>query len=312
MGKILLLLLVIGAIIMVSMQIMDSGSGDWRPRRDRAVQTERDRAETAAQNAITADDVCQFIARAIDEGRDVPGVGRFSILQPDHWSKDGLAINDTTSDLEQCRALAESRAQALLQERYPAETAEAMTWRLALEAERHYKMYKVGDKVSFVIRDGVGASSNVEGMLLDVADDRVRVGSRLINRIDIDEETQARLYADVNERMKKTYVIMQSAREQAVRANRLDEIRRVVYPPVFAAAGFIPDVTSTNSDWQSGRMDAWIAPRTLAEKVKAVLQAEESKKRFQENMTDRGFVFTNAGDGRPEWVPKRVLRKQHR
>jgi len=314
MAKILVLLLVIGAIIMVSMQIMDSGSGsgNWRPRRDRVMRSEQERAQVDAQREITAAHVFQFVSRAIDDGRDVPGVGRFSLLQPEHWSKDGMTINDTSSDLEECRELAEIRSQAILQERFPAEAAEALAARLALEAERHYKMFKIGDQVNFLIRGGVGPGSAVAGMLVDVTEERVRVGSRLINRVDLDDDAQARIYPDVNERVKKNYVIMHSAREQAIRANRLDEIRHEVYPPIFATAGFIPDVTTANSDWQSGRVDAWIAPRMLAEKVQAALLTEASRRYFRENMAGRGYVFTNAGAGVQEWVPERVLRQQSR
>ncbi|MDD4539914.1 MAG: hypothetical protein PHT80_12925 [Lentisphaeria bacterium] len=314
MAKILVVLLVIGAIIMVSMHIMDSGSGtsDWRPRRDRVMRAEQERAQVDAQREITAAHVFQFVSRAIADGRDVTDVGRFSLLQPEQWSQDGVTINDTSCDLEECSDLAEIRSQAILQERFPAEPAEAMTARLALEAERQYAMYKIGDRVNFVIRGGIGPGSTVEGMLIDVTEERVRVGSRLINRIDMDDETQARFYTDVNERVKKNVVIMQSAREQAIRANRLDEIRCEVYPPVFTAAGFIPDVTTANSDWHSGRADAWIAPKALAEKVQAALLTEASWRYFRENMAGRGYVFTNAGAGVQEWVPERVLRKLSR
>jgi hypothetical protein len=289
-----------------------SSPSDWRPRRDRMVQEEHERAEIDAQREIDDAYVFDYVAQAIEEKRDIPGLARFSMLRAEHWSEDGQSVRDCDADREACGKEAERRSRERFQERYPAALIEASIERLTKEAEERFALYKLGDKVSFVIRGGRGPGSRVEGTFIELLEERLRIGNRLINRMDLDEETEARFYVEVHERVKRNYLIVQKAREQAILENRMDDIRQELYPPIFIEAGFIPDVTIANSDWRSGRLDTWITPQMLADKLQSTLQAQTRTRLFQENMARSGYVFADPGSGTAEWIPERVLRQQER
>lgn len=104
-------------------------------------------------------------------------------------------IPGPTKPADEIAATVEELVKAAVEEQYP----ESRIEEIKKEAIDRFKMYVPGEKVTFTIRGGVGRGSYIEDEIFyNKTDVRVQVGSRWINRIDIQEEDQARFYKNVN------------------------------------------------------------------------------------------------------------------
>ena len=113
------------------------------------------------------------------------------------------------------------------------------------EAEEKYKMWKRNDDVEFVIRDGIGSDTRVQGKLQEVSSERVKVyPRRTINVRDLSDETKARLYKVFHDKEVEDYVANANRRyDVQIEAYKMDEKEKRI-PDAFLKSGYIPNLAS--------------------------------------------------------------------
>jgi hypothetical protein len=107
------------------------------------------------------------------------------------------------------------------------------------EAAAKYRMCEVGEEVSIPIRGGMGPNTLVKGRLQEKTKQRIRTGSRYVLRADMDQETQAKFWEDVNSEFRKNYIRVQNTQYDAKISAFKDEQRAVKLPEALVAGRYI-------------------------------------------------------------------------
>ncbi|MBP5673452.1 MAG: hypothetical protein J6X49_13765 [Victivallales bacterium] len=170
------------------------------------------------------------------------------------------------------------------------------------EAEEKYKMWQRNDNVEFQIRDGIGADTLVQGKLMEVSTERVKVyPRRTINVRDLNEETKARLYKFYHDKAVEEYVANANRRyDVQIAGYKMDEMEKRL-PGAFLSSGYIPNLATILDEtgqinkrrlglrMQSPNPEHWIARKEyvsevytkLREETAALLKDEESARVFR-------------------------------
>jgi hypothetical protein len=162
--------------------------------------------------------------------------------------------------------------------------------RLGAEAQAKYRVYKVGERVSFRTMAPLGKDAPVEGMLIAVSEAKIHVGNRWINRNDVPEEVQARFYPELASRAADRYVKTRLAQVRQAREAYAAAGYRKLTPAFFRDAGYAlhPDT------------GAW----TAATEIVDLLRARKIEAIATDVCTARGYVLK---DGK--WVKKTLIDK---
>ena len=201
---------------------------------------------------------------------------------------------------------------------------------LEREGKKKYPMYKLeeGKKKPFVtnitLRGGRGyAAREIEGRLEAITVNRLRIGHRMISRNDLDEETQALFYDEVNQKMVEKYILQEQRRYKAIKEGFVNEWVSMAYPDMLMSEGYVPKQYIINKTQRnSTNPQTWIQRnvyldalyRTLLKKEIERITPEITKdffenavEKFQEKIgCEYNFEFVKeAGDppGTGEWMP---------
>ena len=170
------------------------------------------------------------------------------------------------------------------------------------EAKEKYHVYTKGEKVSFVIRGGMGPNATVSGRLRDVNALRVRVDNRWIPRGDMTEEALANYDPEISEKYIKRYMRAQTNRFIIRREDLAAEMREELFPKVMRQAGYIPKGKSMKG---ATKPENWISRKDALDAIydrRQKQHAEKVRAQVQEEIyTGHGYVMQ---DG--EWMPKKV------
>ncbi len=193
-------------------------------------------------------------------------------------------------DLGEFGRVVEETRQPDVDSRFPPERLEE----IRAEAEKTYAPVPIGEHVAFIIRDGRGVHTRVEGRLNEVGRDFVRVGDRRIIRADIDPKDLARVDRFVGREFKERYIKRESRRFTTQR----DEYREsLVDPAVSVLEGILKRIGNT---YQGARvcLPSDVIKQAVDDKrgeLAPTIRAEVEKDVY----TKEGFVFR---DGR--WHPR--------
>ena len=204
---------------------------------------------------------------------------------------------------------------------------------LEREGQEKYPMYKIedGKKKPYVtnitLRGGRGYAANkIEGRLEAITVNRLKIGPRMISRNDLDEDTQALFYDEVNQKMVEKYVLQEQRRYKAIKEGFVNDWVFMVYPDMLMAEGYVPKQYLLNKvQRRSTNVKNWIPRDVYFENLYNVLLKKEIErikpeitKDFFENAVEKfgetigctdDFEFVKeAGEpeGTGEWMPKSV------
>jgi len=144
-------------------------------------------------------------------------------------------------DTAKIKAELEAFLQAKFRGAYPEESEKALYGR----GREKYKMIEVVEGkpnplVKFKLRGGKGIYTEVEGRLLQVTGERLRVSTRWINRVDLDDETSALFYKEVNDRFVKEYVEQEQRKYKALLESFVSDWTSYLLPDRLMKENYIP------------------------------------------------------------------------
>jgi hypothetical protein len=169
------------------------------------------------------------------------------------------------------------------------------------EAAAKYTLREKNDKVSFIIRGGLGPNTLVKGRLRQVTELFVLVGSRRVVRSDMSKETLALFDPVVNAEFKERYIRAQTNRYNAKRRGLAEDLGKKYYPATYAKSGYVSEkrhrrsIDKTNWKAKSEILDRFYQGR-LQQQVRKLRPGVE-----QEVFTANGYVQHEG-----EWMPKKV------
>ncbi|OGV89382.1 MAG: hypothetical protein A3K19_33820 [Lentisphaerae bacterium RIFOXYB12_FULL_65_16] len=162
--------------------------------------------------------------------------------------------------------------------------------KLGAETREKFRVFKVGDRVSFRTMAPLGKDAPVDGILVAVSEQKIHVGSRWIDRGDVPEEIQARFYPDLAARAADQYVKAKLAAVKKAREAYAAAGHRKLTPIFFGNAGYA----------QHPDTGAWTASQEVIE----LLRERKIAAITTEIGTARGYILK---DG--QWTKKTFLEK---
>lgn len=181
---------------------------------------------------------------------------------------------------EKLKSNLEARLEKEFRKAYPEKSVNELTE----EGQKKYVMVKVVDgqpkpEVSFKLRGGKGVNTRVGGKLHQVTAERLRVGSRWINRMDLDDETSAMFYEDVNERFVKEYVQLEQRKYSAALENFKADWVMYLLPDELMADGYIPTSYMVKPEQrESPNLKVWISRKEFLQNIYNFLYKMETNK----------------------------------
>ena len=168
------------------------------------------------------------------------------------------------------------------------------------EAEEKYKMWKRNDDVDFVIREGRGNDTHVQGKLQEISSERVKVfPRRTVNVRDLDDDTKARLYKVFHDKAVEEYVANENRRyDVKIEGYKMDEKEKRL-PDSYLKSGYIPNLATIMEGGTinkrrlmlrltSPNPDHWIARKDYVDELYKQLR-EEAGARMKDEEANRVF-----------------------
>ncbi len=236
---------------------------------EKAAREAREAVEKATRTSVTDEMALRFIDEKLKEMAVVPGLGDFRVLVGTEWSRFPAPPVEAAMDIQKrVREAGEARVDQALR----AIRAEEDEIRKALTAaaEAAHPMFKTGDEVELtLVRKGAGTL--VSGRLGDVGADNAMVGRRMVPKIDLSEEDQARIFPAEHAAMIRRIVDKQFARRLAEGREAAEEGLDSEVRQALLAGGYVPDIAVE----QEGRADArrWTGALALVKRVRQFLQS---------------------------------------
>ncbi len=252
----------------------------WKEARDKLGAVIQARIDSQVRKQVTLRD---FIMKIPESYRNKYGIR--------------IPLKDPAKTPEQLVAEVDKKVAAVADRKYP----KSELARFRREAEGKYRVFDKGEKVSFVIRGGVGPNTTVQGMLRDVTSLRIRVGNRWIPRMDMDETTLARYDEEISKKYIERFVRAQTNRYNIRKEDYAKDQRQELLPQTFRRGGYIPKRNARDrlnpENWISVKqaLENQCASKQKSLAVKLKPQVE------QEVYTAHGYVMQ---DG--QWMPKKV------
>lgn len=174
------------------------------------------------------------------------------------------------------------------------------------EAADKYRMYEVGEEVSFSIRGGMGPNALVKGRLYEKTKQRIKAGSRFVLRTDMDAETQSHFWEDVNEDFRKRHIRVQNTQYDAKISAFKEEQRETKLPEALRAAHYIRDPKKP----KSLKLSDWVAEADVLDffykKQSEAYEAEVKPKITEQVFVSNGYeLVEDTINGTKEWMPKK-------
>lgn len=207
-------------------------------------------------------------------------------------------VKKPTKGIEDIQAEVNRRVEAAVEKEYPRSRMNGFR----AEADEKYRLYEVGERVTFDIRGGRGAGSHIEGVLRRVDAVRILVGSRWVIRRDVDEATLVHFDPDLSEEKRAKYVRHKTALLNGNREDLRESEQKTVSEELFEAAGY--------RYWKSRKQ--WVPISTILEQWTTQAKRVEAK-RLRPSIENDLFSKNGYVKHRGEWMPTSVadkLRKQ--
>ncbi|GEM_PF-4217258 len=176
------------------------------------------------------------------------------------------------------------------------------------QAEERFKMVRINERVSLILRGGRGAAAIIDNQpYRSATDEYVQLGNRTIIKEDLDLEDQAKFYPDVNEELKAAYITNRCGQVDVEVESRIDAYIYENTAKSFRDNYYVPDITKPTASLRTAKPEFWIPMKTFVEKVRNTLierqvidfEALELPKWMQEN----GYFLVDKEDGSgKEWV----------
>jgi len=198
-------------------------------------------------------------------------------------------IQPPTATVEEIKEEVERKIQQMVEKKYPLAGKEEQ---FRKEAEKKYRLYKIGDHVSFIIRGGKGTNTLVEGRLEKINDVRIKVGNRWIIRSDISMEDLARFDSIIHKKYVERYIRAHMNRLKVMRVDYAEQLRKKLYPEAYKEAGYVL--------W--GRR--WVPAKALVDQI-VQWQRTQLKKKLQPQIEKEMFTKKGYEKFQGEWVPKK-------
>ncbi|MBR0457616.1 MAG: hypothetical protein IJJ26_00115 [Victivallales bacterium] len=190
-----------------------------------------------------------------------------------------------------------------MEAQYRKENREPTVKELTEAGREKYKMYQVGDIVKFKIRDGKGVNTIVEGRLTSVSFDFLRIGQRFVNRVDMDNETLALFYKDINDQMVDEYVKHEQRVYAAKLGNFVDENVQEQLAGEILKEGYVPKQMKPNAE-RSPNLARWETREEfmdkLYKKVYEEMKARKTKEFEEKVYKEAEYVYVKEAK---EWMP---------
>lgn len=195
-------------------------------------------------------------------------------------------VKEVTATYAELRQRVARQVQKEVLEKFPENPVD----QFKAEAKKKYPAKKIGEEVSFVIRQGKGSNPEVEGAFMEVTEDRVKIGSRWVLKDDIRQEDLVKFDEELRKELRERYVLRQNARHNAKRQEFIDKRRKELYRQALLDAEY--------QKWRGKYVDATkVLDKAIEERVKE--KAERIRPGLEREMLqDAGFVLK---DG--EWKP---------
>ncbi|NOY80710.1 MAG: hypothetical protein GXP31_06860 [Kiritimatiellaeota bacterium] len=182
------------------------------------------------------------------------------------------------------------RIQKMVDKEYPMEGKKE---EYRKQAEAKYRLHKIGDRVSFVIRGGRGTNTFVEGRFDAITATRIKVSNRWIVRSDMAMSDVACFDPDVHNRYVERYARVQLNKYKIRRVDYAEALRKKFVDQAYKDAGYIK--------WGKN----WIAARDLLDRAIAFqrkqLETRIRPKLEREVFTKKGYMLFKG-----EWMPKKT------
>jgi len=282
---------------------------DWRIERDEILKEIKKYVDETVAKTVTRDSTTRFISIMIQRGQEIPKLGNFKNLRGVNMAQWKWPIAKPKATLEE---IVNSKTADIIQ-RVNIELPDSARKQFELDAQKKYEMFKTGDRISIVLRQGLGTNTDVTGNFSAITAERILIGKRYVSRRDLDEDTEARFYKELNAIKISEYVRRENDVYDAKKASRVDDLKRQELPPAFHTAGYVPDPEKTGSSIKTSKAEFWIERDKLHTKIfhiltqqaKEKLTAIETPKRFAE----RGYIQAPNEKDEIEWMPANC-RKQ--
>lgn len=279
----------------------------WKAERDEIEKEIRAVVKEWVEKNITRQTTTMALNAMLQRETKNPLIGDFSQLRgvrPWVWP-----TPEATATLE--KIVEDKRAEA--KQRVDRELPDSKRKAFEEDAKERYKMFKERDRITFVLRGGFGTNTQVDGIYFGKDSERVHIGSRYIARIDLDADTEAKFYQDLNIKRTEEYIRRQNERYDAVKENKIEDYLRDWLPKAFQAAEYVPDPFKTGSSARTSKSEYWVDRLGLHTKiyqifVKQATEARtiiETKRIFEE----REWVFAPNAEEKNEWMPKHIAER---
>lgn len=282
---------------------------DWRLERDEILQEIKREVDETVKKLVTRDKTTQFIGAMIRTGRNIPKLGNFANLKGVSAPEWKWPIREPAISLEK---IIEGQSFDI-DRRAKFEFPDSEREKFVKDAQAKYTMFKLGEKIELVLRGGQGTNTDVEGIYHAITSERVMVGRRYISRKDLDPDTEARFYKELNSIKIEEYVRRENDVYDAKKANWIEDRKREEFPPAFHQAGYVPDPNKTGASIRTAKDDFWLSRRSLHTKIFNFLTTQ-AKERLTEKLTperfaEKGYVLAPNENDEPEWMPEHIAEE---
>ncbi len=182
------------------------------------------------------------------------------------------------------------RIERMVDEKYPMEGKEE---EYRKQAEAKYRLHKIGDRVSFVIRGGRGTNTFVEGRFDAITATRIKVSNRWIVRSDMAMSDVACFDPDVHKRYVERYARVELNKYKIKRVDYAEALRKKFVEQAYKDAGYVK--------WGKN----WIAARDLLDRAisfqRKQLETRIRPRLEREVFTKKGYMLFKG-----EWMPKKT------
>lgn len=282
---------------------------DWRIERDEILKEIKKYVDETVAKMVTRDTTTRFISLMIQRGQEIPKLGNFKNLRGVNMAQWQWPIAKPKATLDE---IANSKTADIIQ-RVNIELPDSARDKFVLDAQKKYEMFKPGDRISIVLRQGLGTNTDVNGIFSAITAERVMIGKRYISRRDLDADTEARFYTEQNSIKIDEYIRRENDLYDARKASRIDDLKLQELPPAFHHSGYVPDPAKAGSSIKTSKTEFWVARNDLhtrifnilTQQAKEKLTAIETPKRFAE----RGYIQAPNENDEIEWMPQQIAEQ---
>ncbi len=282
---------------------------DWRIERDEILKEIKKYVDETVAKTVTRDTTTRFITIMTQRGQEIPKLGNFKNLRGVNMPQWKWPIAKPKVSLEE---IVKAKTADIIQ-RVDIELPDSARKQFELDAQKKYEMFKNGERISIVLRQGLGTNTDVNGTFSAITAERILIGKRYVSRRDLDADTEARFYKELNAIKIDEYVRRENDVYDAKKASRVDDLKRQELPPAFHNEGYVPDPEKPGASIKTSKAEFWMERDKLHTKIfniltqqaKEKLTAIETPKRF----ATRGYIQAPNEKDEIEWMPQTIAEQ---